>query len=61
MALPVEKEWRQWLGRENQIAGWKKVYKGLTFMTVHGVGHMAPQWARYNSLWMVNDFIFVSS
>ncbi|VDK29434.1 unnamed protein product [Gongylonema pulchrum] len=27
-----------------QIAGFKTQYKGLTFLTVRGAGHMAPQW-----------------
>jgi len=41
----VEEEWRPWF-TENQVSGYVEKYDGLDFVTVKGVGHMAPQWAR---------------
>lgn len=41
-----------------QVQGYKVVYDGLTFMTVHGVGHMAPGWRKKEVLQMINAFIF---
>jgi len=31
---------------ENQVAGYTQVHENLTFGSVHGCGHMAPQWKR---------------
>jgi carboxypeptidase C (cathepsin A) len=42
---PVEAEWRPWL-TNGQVSGYVEKYDGLDFVTVKGVGHMAPQWAR---------------
>jgi carboxypeptidase C (cathepsin A) len=28
-----------------EVAGYKQVRDGMTFTTIHGVGHMAPQWS----------------
>lgn len=60
----VDEDWHHWHLKEGtkqevrQVAGYRKVYDGLIFQTVLGVGHMAPQWARKQSLQMINDFIF---
>ena len=53
---PVEQEWRPWF-TENQVSGYVEQYDGLDFVTIKGVGHMAPQWARQACLEMVNAFI----
>jgi hypothetical protein len=42
---PVEEEWRPWF-TNGQVSGYVERYDGLDFVTVKGVGHMAPQWAR---------------
>jgi len=42
---PVLEEWRPWF-TEGQVSGYYEKYDGLEFVTVKGVGHMAPQWAR---------------
>jgi len=41
----VTTEWRPWY-TETQVSGYVEQYDGLDFVTVKGVGHMAPQWAR---------------
>jgi serine carboxypeptidase-like clade 2 len=42
--------WRPWYTtfatEGKQVSGYVEEYDGLTFATVKGVGHMAPQWAR---------------
>ena len=38
-------DWRAWYS-EGQVAGYIKQFESLDFVTVKGVGHMAPQWAR---------------
>jgi serine carboxypeptidase-like clade I len=57
MNLKVNKEWKQWRNDQDQIAGFVKEYEGLRLITLSGVGHAAPQWARRNALQMINDFI----
>lgn len=41
----VKEEWRSWV-TDAQVSGYIMRYDGLDFVTVHGVGHMAPQWKR---------------
>ena len=50
------KEWQPWI-IDNQVAGFNKYYDGLTFTTVHGVGHMAPQWKRKEVTQLITGFI----
>ena len=52
----VEKDWTPWLV-DNQVAGYTKKYDGLTFTTIHGVGHMAPQWKRQEVTEMITAFV----
>jgi len=39
--LPLVKEWSQW-HTDKQVSGYITQYHGLDFVTVKGVGHMAP-------------------
>lgn len=41
----VNEAWRPWF-TNGQVSGYVEKYDGLDFVTVKGVGHMAPQWAR---------------
>lgn len=50
------KDWHPWL-IDNQVAGYNKFYDGLNFTTIHGVGHMAPQWKRKEVTQLVTGFI----
>ena len=52
----VESDWHPWL-IDDQVAGYNKVYEGLNFTTIHGVGHMAPQWKRKEVTELLNEFI----
>ena len=46
MAWDVDVDWHVYLYRD-QVAGYIQSYVGgLTFATVHGAGHMAPQFKR---------------
>jgi len=41
----VLEKWRAWYTND-QVSGYIERYNGLDFVTVHGVGHMCPQWKR---------------
>lgn len=42
----VKKPWTGWV-HDDQVQGYIEHYRGdFSFATVHGVGHMAPQWKR---------------
>jgi serine carboxypeptidase-like clade 2 len=38
---PIKKRWHPWV-YENQVAGFKEDYGGLSLLTVRGAGHMVP-------------------
>jgi len=40
-----------------QIVGFKTQYKGLTFLTIKGAGHMAPQWRAPETTYAIHQFI----
>lgn len=53
----VLEHWRSWYVN-GQVAGYVEKYDGdLTFATVKGVGHMAPQWAKPQVQTLVFDFL----
>jgi carboxypeptidase C (cathepsin A) len=52
----VTEKWRPWT-TEKQVSGYIVRYEGLDFVTVKGVGHMAPQWARQPVQEMVTNWI----
>jgi len=39
------------------VRGYVTQHEGLDFATVHGVGHMAPQWAREPVTTMITNWI----
>lgn len=57
----VEEAWRPWFVPDekagDQLAGYVEIYEGLTFVTIHGAGHMAPQWKRREAHKMLYTFI----
>lgn len=45
LGLPVLEEWKPWFyGEKKLLGGYIKRWDGMTLGTVHGAGHMAPQW-----------------
>jgi carboxypeptidase C (cathepsin A) len=56
--LSVVSPWKSWKTDDiNSIAGYRTVYKGLTFVTVKGTGHMVPQWKPKEAFHMLNRFL----
>lgn len=45
LGWPITEEWAPWK-TNSQVSGYIEKHDGLDFITVHGVGHMAPQWKR---------------
>jgi carboxypeptidase C (cathepsin A) len=45
MNFCVAADWKAWYTK-GQVSGYIKQYEMLDFITIKGVGHMAPQWAR---------------
>ncbi len=54
---PITEAWRPWYTHE-QVSGYVERYDGLDFVTIKGVGHMAPQWAREPTTNMITAWIF---
>ena len=57
--LETEEPWRQWRvdNDMDNVAGYVVKYKGLTFCTIRGVGHMAPGWKPKESYYMFRKFL----
>jgi len=51
----VTEEWRPWT-TDGQLSGYLESYGSFTFATVHGVGHMAPQWKRKDVTMLISKF-----
>lgn len=57
LSLPVLKEYGEWHFND-QVAGFFKQYKGLTFLTVKGSGHMVPQDKPGPAFKMISSFLY---
>ena len=59
LKLEVEKSWRQWRAYDDpdNVSGYVIDYKGLTFATIKGTGHMAPQWKPKEAYYMFTKFL----
>ena len=59
LKLEVEEPWRQWraFNDMNNVSGYIVKYKGLTFCTIKGTGHMTPMWKPKESFYMFQKFI----
>ena len=54
----INADWRAWyLEGTDTLAGFVEEFEGLTFITVHGAGHMVPQDKREAGLTMINYFM----
>lgn len=66
MHLSVLSPWRQWYytpadgapTSPSQVAGYIEVSQGISLVTVKGVGHLVPQWARDRALTLINNFVY---
>lgn len=55
--LNVKGPWRSW-NTNGQVSGYQINYEGgLDFATVHGAGHMAPQWKRLEVTKLFSNWI----
>ena len=59
LKLEMVKPWTQWRAFDdmNWVAGYYVKYKGLTFCTVKGTGHMVPQWKPKEAFYMFSKFL----
>jgi len=57
----VVEGWQPWFTSDGQVAGFIEKYDGLDFVTIKGVGHMAPQYAREAVTTFVTNWIHPST
>ena len=59
LKLETIEPWRSWraYNDSNNVAGYVVKYKGLTFCTIKGTGHMAPGWKPKESFYMFSKFL----
>jgi carboxypeptidase C (cathepsin A) len=57
LKLPIISGWASWKVDDDNIAGFRSIYKGLTFVTVKGTGHMVPQWKPKETFHMISRFL----
>ena len=53
---PKNGTYNKWM-TDGQVSGFYQKYEGLDFVTVKGVGHMAPQWARKPMQEIINKWM----
>ncbi|XP_073110260.1 serine carboxypeptidase 1 isoform X2 [Elaeis guineensis] len=56
LGLGIESSWRPWY-IDGEVGGYVVGYKGLTFATVRGAGHMVPSYQPERSLTMISSFL----
>ncbi|KAM0948861.1 putative carboxypeptidase D [Dioscorea sansibarensis] len=56
LGLTVKTPWRAWYIND-EVGGYVVDYKGLTFVTVRGAGHMVPSYQPQRSLVMITSFL----
>ena len=52
----ITKDWTAWT-TDDQLSGNIIEYDNFAFATIHGVGHMAPQWKRKDVTQLITKFI----
>lgn len=59
LKLGVVSPWRSWRAFNDMttLAGYRTIYRGLTFVTVKGTGHMVPQWKPKEAFYMFQQFL----
>ncbi|KAJ7960385.1 Carboxypeptidase [Quillaja saponaria] len=56
LKLPIISAWRPWYS-SREVGGYVVAYRGLTFITVRGAGHMVPSWQPERALTMITSFL----
>lgn len=56
MQLPVKKPWRVWKSK-GEVGGYVTDYDKLTFLTIHGAGHMVPYFRPGHAYTFFSKFI----
>ncbi|KAL2485527.1 Serine carboxypeptidase-like 40 [Abeliophyllum distichum] len=56
LKLPIQTAWRPWY-LDNEVGGYVVEYKGLTFVTVRGAGHLVPSYQPQRALTMISAFL----
>ncbi|GAU46151.1 hypothetical protein TSUD_401550 [Trifolium subterraneum] len=59
LKLPINSAWRPWYSGK-EIGGYVVGYKGLTFVTVRGAGHLVPSWQPERALTLISSFLYGS-
>jgi len=54
---PIKSTYQPYFDDQQQVAGYKEERDGMDFVTVHGVGHMAPQWKRKDVTNMITSWL----
>ncbi len=57
LGLTVKEDTRFWYLGENRLGGNVTEYDGITFATIKGAGHMAPEMKKEENLWLIEKFI----
>jgi len=57
LKLPILSAWRSWRVDRDNLAGYRTIYDGLTFVVVKGTGHMVPQWKPKETFHMISSFL----
>ena len=58
LKLGIVSPWRSWRAYNDMhnIAGYRTIYNGITFVTVKGTGHMVPQWKPKEAFYMMEKY-----
>ncbi|RHN68889.1 putative carboxypeptidase D [Medicago truncatula] len=59
LKLPINDAWHPWYSGK-EIGGYVVGYKGLTFVTVRGAGHLVPSWQPERALTLISSFLYGS-
>ncbi|KAK7401170.1 hypothetical protein VNO78_12490 [Psophocarpus tetragonolobus] len=59
LKLPIQVPWHPWYSG-NEVGGYVVKYKGVTFVTVRGAGHLVPSWQPARALTLIFSFLYGS-
>ncbi len=58
LKMEIVSPWRSWRHPDDpyNVAGFRQIYDGLTFVTFKGTGHMAVQWKAKEAFYMLDQY-----